>query len=172
MTQTADPGQQESIFNWDSIKEIGPNHLQHQGPVVLGKRCEIELLTGNTVQVWRSDDGQQYFCHGLTFGGQAAPGGVISPYTGQPVETILQEYYQMIPEAQARVDDLLVWRGIAPETAPHSAVLTGPVITQGKSYLADTTRLQTKNGLSPEDNMTLEQLIGIYGEAYNTYRRR
>ena len=78
----------------------------------------------------------------------------------------------MIPEEQARAGDILVWRGIAPETTPHSAVLTDPVLEEGKRYLAYTTRLQSKNGLSPEMTMTLEQLIGIYGESYNAYRRR
>jgi hypothetical protein len=108
----------------------------------------------------------------LTFGGKAAPGGAVSPYTGKPVETILQEHYRMIPEEQTRAGDILVWRGIAPETTPHSALLTDPIFAQGKSYLADTARLQTKNGLSPETNMTLERLIGIFGESYNAYRRR
>jgi hypothetical protein len=161
-----------SIFKWETMKEIGPHELQHQGKSVPGTRCEVQLTSGNKVQVWRSADGKQYFCHGLTFGGKESPAGVISPYTGQSVETILQEHYQMIPEGQARVGDILVWWGLAPETTPHSAILTDPIIAEGKSYLDDTARLQTKNGLSPETNMNLEQLTAVYGEAYNAYRRR
>jgi hypothetical protein len=160
------------MFHWDTLKEIGPHELYYRRMPVPGKMYEVELTTGETIHVWRSDDGQQYFCHGLTFGGTVAPGGAISPYTGKPVQTILEEYYQMIPEEQARGGDILVWRGIASETTPHSAILTDPILVQGKSYLADSTKLQTKNGLSPEMNMTLEELIDIYGESYNVYRRR
>lgn len=79
----------------------------------------------------------------------------------------------MIPEAHAAAGDVLVWRGVASQTTPHSAVLTDPVVAQGKSYLdEDATRLQTKNGLSPETNMTLKELNESYGESYNTYRKQ
>ncbi len=160
------------IFKWDTIKEIGSDDLRHVGGTVTGKTCEIELVSGKTIQVWRSDDGQSYFCHGLTFGGKGAPGGIITPYTGKSVEVILQEHYRMIPEAHAQAGDILVWRGLAPETTPHSAVLTAPVVVQGKSYLDDSTGLRTKNGLSPEASMTLAELIQLYGESYNAYTRR
>jgi len=166
-----DASEREPIFKWETVKVIGSDELQHQGRPVPGKACEVELTTGKTVRVWRSDDGQQYFCHGLTFGGKEAPGGAISPYTGEPVAIILQEYFDMIPEGQSRAGDMLVWRGIAPEINPHSAILSDPVMGSGKNYLDDDTRVRTKNGLSPETNMTLEQLIGIYGESYNAYRR-
>jgi hypothetical protein len=154
------------------MNELGPDDLQHQGQPVPGKMYEIELTSGKTIQVWRSMDGKEYFCHGLTFGGKEAPGGAVSPYTGKPVETILHEQYQMIPEAQTRAGDILVWRGLAPATTPHSAILIAPILAQGKSYLDYTTRLQTKNGLAPETIATLEEIIGIYGESYNAYRRR
>jgi hypothetical protein len=170
-TRTEGAGQ-ESIFNWASLREVGTDTLDDQGQSVPGKACEIELTSGKTVRVWRSDDGRQYFCHGLTFGGKGAPGGAVSPYTGVSVETILQEHYQPIPEGQAEPGDILVWRGIAPETTPHSAILTEAVLAEGKTYLDYSARLQTKNGLTPEENMSLKQVIDIYGEAYNTYRRR
>jgi hypothetical protein len=108
----------------------------------------------------------------LTFGGKEAPGGPISPFTGKPVEVILEEHYQSIPEAQAQPGDILVWRGLAPDTTPHSAVLIGPVFAPGRNHLDDTTRLQTKNGMQPESNTSLAQLIMNYGESYNVYRRR
>jgi hypothetical protein len=160
------------IFRWDTIKEVQDQELQYQGRPVPGKMCEIELVSGATVQVWRSNDGQWYFCHGLTFGGKGAPGGAISPYTGRPVEVILQEHYQLIPEAQAQAGGILVWKGVAPETTPHSAILTDPVVAQGKSYLDDASGLRTKNGLAPEASMTLAELIKLYGESYNAYTRR
>jgi hypothetical protein len=162
----------EALFRWDTLTVIGPHDLLYQGQPVPGMTCEITLSSDRTITVWRAGDGKQYFCHGLTFGGKEAPGGVLSPYTGIPVETILEEHYQMIPEADAQPGDILVWRGPAPETTPHSAILTDPIVRAGERNLAYETRLQTKNGLSPETNMTLEKVIGIYGESYQAHRRR
>jgi hypothetical protein len=172
VTKPADGYEQRPIFRWDSLKKIGPHEIQYQGNPVPGKAYDIELTGGKTVRVWQSDDGRQYFCHGLTFGGKAAPGGIISPYTGAPVETILQEHFQMIPEDQSHAGDILVWHGIAPQTTPHSAILIDPVVVQGKAHLDQRSRLQTKNGLSPEANRTLEQLIAVYGDSYTVHRRR
>src|SRR6266566_4820247 len=64
--------------------------------------------------------------------GKDAPGGPISPFIGQPVETILQAYFVAIPEAQAGPGDILVWKGPAPETTPHSAVLATTALALGK----------------------------------------
>jgi hypothetical protein len=165
------PDPPESDFRWETLREIGPHDLGY-APVVPGKMCEVELTSGATVQAWRADDGQQYFCHGLTFGGKGAPGGPISPFTGRAVETILQHHYQLVTEAEAKPGDILVWRGIAPDTTPHSAVLTDVVMAPGKSYLDEATRLQSKNGMLPEQNLLLAALIRNYGESYNVFRRR
>ena len=54
----------------------------------------------------------------------------------------------------------------------HSAILTDPVIAAHASYLDYASRLQSKNGIRPEANLTLEELILEYGESYNPYRRR
>jgi hypothetical protein len=161
-----------ALFKWETLKEVGQDNLQSKGALVPGKMYEIELTSGRIIRVWRADDGQQYFCHGLTFGGKEAPDGAISPYTGWSVETILREHYQMIPEGEARGSDILVWHGLAPETTPHSAILIDPVIVQGRGYLDEATMLQTKNGLSPETIMSLGTLIErFYGESYNAYHR-
>ncbi len=164
--------QQASIFKWDTIQEIATDPIQHGSGVVPGKMCEVELISGKIIRAWRSNDGREYCCHGLTFGGKESPAGILSPYTGQPVEMILREHYRLIPEDQARPGDILVWRGLPPETTPHSAILTDPVVPRGKHYLDDTTRRQTKNGLRPEANQTLKEIVEIYGESYNVYRRR
>ena len=58
------------MLQWDTLKEIGPHELHHRGKPVPGKMYEVELTSGKTILVWKSDDGQQYFCHGLTFGGK------------------------------------------------------------------------------------------------------
>jgi hypothetical protein len=172
MTTPAERTEPGPIFHGASLREARADTLHDGEEPVPGKACTIELTSGSTIRVWRADDGRSYFCHGLTFGGKEAPGGAISPYTGVDVETILQEYYQPIPEEQAAPGDILVWRGIAPETTPHSAILTEAVVAQGKTYLDYSTRLQTKNGLAPEENRSLKEVIDVYGEAYNTYRRR
>ncbi len=160
-----------SIFKWETLKEIGPCVLRYN-PAVPGATFEVQLTSGRTVRVWRAADGKQFFCHGLTFRGVEAPGGPISPFTGQPVETILEYHCEAIPEREARSGDILVWRGLAPETTPHSAILTDPVWAPGKSYLDDTSRLRSKNGMLPEMDVSLADLFREYGEAYNVYRWR
>jgi hypothetical protein len=162
----------QPIFRWETLREIGRYDLWYENPVP-GAMHEVELTSGKTtIRVWRADDGRQYFCHGLTFGGKDAPGGPVSPFTGEAVETILQGHYQPVPEAEARPGDILVWRGLAPDTTPHSAILTDAVIAPGKDYLDEATRLQSKNGMQPEQNLSLGQLIRDYGESYNVFRGR
>lgn len=150
---------------------VGPYDLRY-AVAVPGKMYEVELTSGPTVRVWRADDGQQYFCHGLTFGGKEAPGGPVSPFGGQPVETILQQHYQPVVESGATPGDILVWKGVAPDSTPHSAVLTDVVVAPGESLLDEASRLQSKNGILPEQNLTLGKLIEAYGEAYNVFRSR
>ncbi len=172
MSTPSSPSGSGPIFRWVTLKEVGRRDYQHRGRPVPGKVFEVELTSGPTVLVWRADDGRQYFCHGLTFGGKKALGGPVSPCTGRPVETILREYYDQVPEADAKKGDILVWRGIGLISTPHSAVLTGPVVVRGTDYLDYATRLRTKNGFSAERTTTLLRLIRAYGESYNVYRRR
>jgi hypothetical protein len=171
MPTTAEPAEQKSIFKWETIREVGQETLRYKTGAIPGKVYEVELTSGPTVTVWRSDDGQQYFCHGLTFGGKAAPGGSISPY-GTEVPTILREHYDPVPESEARPGDIVVFRGADANDIVHSAILTDPVVVQGKNHLDYSARLQSKNGNKPEANLTLEAIILEYGEAYNTYQRR
>jgi hypothetical protein len=156
------------------LTEVGVQDGHWENRTVSGIILEVELTSGQTVSVWRAENGQDYFCHGLTFGGKEAPGGVVSPL-GNDVPTILRGHYDLIPEGQARAGDILVWRGASANDVIHSAILTNPVLTTGKNYLDYATRLQTKNGITPETNMSLEDLIVEpigYGESYNAYRRR
>ena len=162
---------EQPIFKWDTMREVGLETLTYQTAALPGKIYEVELTSGPTVTVWRSDDGQEYFCHGLTFGGKEAPGGAISPY-GKEIPTILRSHYDPVPENQARPGDILVFRGAAADQVVHSAVLTSPVVVPGRNYLDYSTKLQSKNGSRPEANLTLEAVILEYGESYNIYRRR
>jgi hypothetical protein len=55
----------------------------------------------------------------------------------------------------------------------HSAILTDPIKNVAGNYLDYTARLQTKNGVRPETNLTLRTLVDKnYGESYNVYRRK
>ena len=132
MVTPTDASAHEAIFKWETMTAITADDLHFKGLPIPGTMYEIELTSGPTVRVWRSNDGQQYFCHGLTFGGKDAPGGAVSPYTGKPVEIKIQEHFRPIPETAARAGDILVWKGIAPETTPHSAILTSPLIAASK----------------------------------------
>jgi hypothetical protein len=119
--------------------------------------------------------GKFYFCHGLTFGGQGAPGGPISPFSGKDVQVILDNHYRLIePESAAVAGDILIWRGIGGET-PHSAILIDPVVLPGTTFLDYRSLLRSKNGTLPEAILTLEQLVagpGSYGESYNVFRMK
>ncbi len=163
--------EEKAIFKWETMREVEVKTLHYQMGDIAGKDFEVELTSGPKVTVWRSDDGQQYFCHGLTFGGKEAPGGAISPY-GKEVPAILSGHYDPVSESQAKPGDILVFRGADANEVVHSAVLTDAVVTQGRTYLDYATRLQSKNGSKPEANLTLEAVILEYGEFYNTYRRR
>src|SRR5262249_35869301 len=101
-----------------------------------------------------------------------APGGPVSPYTGASVEVVLREHYESIPEAEARAGDILVWRGIAPETTPHSAVLSDVVRLPGEGHLHESSRLRSKNWMLPEGDFALQELWAVYGESYGCYHRK
>ena len=102
-----------------TLRDVGGHEFRYLSGPVPGRVVEVELTSGPTMRLC-SDDGVRYFCHGLTFGGKDAPGGPISPYTGNPVEVILREHYEAIPEVRATAGDVLVWRGIAPLSTPTS----------------------------------------------------
>jgi hypothetical protein len=160
-----------TIFKWDTLREVGSDTLRYQSGAIPGKIYEVELTSGPKVRVWASDDGLQYFCHGLTFGGKEAPGGAVSPY-GKEVPTVLSGHYDAVPEVQAQPGDIVVWRGAGANDIVHSAILMEVVIAPGTNYLDYSTRVQSKNGNKPEANLTLEEIILEYGESYNTYRRK
>jgi hypothetical protein len=168
---TANP--QTPLFKWETLREVRSDVLRYKDPIY-GKTLEVELTSGAVIEVFRADDGQFYFCHGLTFGGKDAPGGAVSPFSGKAVRTIVTNHYRLVdPESQAVEGDILVWTGLDDET-PHSAILTVPIIEPGKNFLAYTSKLRSKNGMRPEAELTLEALIippEGYGEFYNVFRR-
>jgi hypothetical protein len=161
------------IFRWETLREVRRHTLPFKQPIH-GTILEVELASGRNVSVFRADDAAFYFCHGLTFGGKEAPGGAVSPFSGQDVAIILANHYRLVdPESGAVAGDVLVWWGPGGQT-PHSAIVTSPVIVPGKNYLDYSSLLRTKNGKLPEETMTLERLVDgpeSYGESYNVYHR-
>src|SRR5262245_47007955 len=145
------------MFKWETLKQIGPHDLKYQDRVVAGKVLEVELTGGKVVRVWRADNGQDYFCHGLSFGGKEAPGGSVSPLSDH-VSVILREHYDSVAEQEAKAGDIVVWTGADENDVVHSAILTDPVLAQGQGILDYATRLLTKNGILPETSITLEKL--------------
>lgn len=174
MVKAVDAAEPEPVFKWETLREVGPRTLHYEQPLQ-GKVFEVELSSGPKVQVFRAEDGQFYFCHGLTFGGKHAPGGAVSPFSGKDVRIILDNHYRLLErESEAVRGDILVWRGPGCDT-PHSAILTEPVVRPGSQYLDYASKVQTKNGRLPEAEITLERLTGdefIYGDSYTVYRRK
>src|SRR5215813_1764419 len=117
------------LFKWQTMRAVHPHTLRYKGiPPIPGEIFEVELTSGHKVRVWRGEDGAHYFCHGLTFGGKEAPGGIVSPW-GEDVPIILQNHYNLVEaEAQAKAGDILVWRGIEANDVIHTAILTDPVL--------------------------------------------
>jgi hypothetical protein len=163
-----------NIFRWETLRVIGPRVLRYTEPVS-GITLEVELSSGSRVQVFRAEDGEFYFCHGLAFGSKDAPGGAVSPCSGAAVGTILREYYALVlPEAAGVESDILVWYNAEGDPI-HAAILLKPVVTPGTDRLDYATMLRSKNGRLPEQEMTLESLVvgeDSYGETYRVYRRR
>lgn len=164
----------EPIFKWSTIREVRARTLPYEQPIH-GKDLEVELTCGAKILVFRADDRQFYFCHGLAFEGRKAPGGAVSPFSGRDVQTILDNYYRVVePEASAVHGDILVWTGLDEDT-PHSAILIEPVVHQSKTLLDYSSRILTKNGRLPEVELTLERLCGdefIYGDSFRVFRRK
>jgi hypothetical protein len=173
VVKPTDASEPEPLFKWETVREVGPRTLPYEQPVH-GKVFEVELTSGPKVQVFRAADRRFYFCHGLTFGGTQAPGGPVSPFSGKDVRTILENHFRLVdPESSAVPGDILVWKGLGDDT-PHSAILIEPVVRPGTNILADSSKVQTKNGRLPETAMTLERLTGDefnYGDSFEVFRR-
>ncbi len=117
--EPTDAGMSQSMFKWDTMRDVSPHTLPFKEPIQ-GSMLEVELTCGQKINVFRAHDGLFYFCHGLTFGGKDAPGGAISPFAGQSVQTILQIYYVLVsPESETRLwGTSWFWWGPGGQNAP------------------------------------------------------
>lgn len=177
--------QQDAGLQWDRATPVGGEFEVTSG--LRGQYHDVPLAsTGEMVRVFRSSDGQVYFCHGLSSGGVDVPNGRFSPLsegTGSPMgggmALLLDRSYQQIGRADARPGDLVAWRETHPQLQNdinHSAPLThvDRINTgQGVDFHAVNTRLQTKNGpFVSEANMTLGDLMREYGHTIEVWRSR
>ena len=167
-----DGAQEEPIFKWDTLREVGQETLRYQMGYLPGKVYEVELTSRAKSDglAWRRRPAIFLPRSDLRWEARHLADAV-SPY-GKEIPTILRGHYDPVPEHQTRPGDIVVFRGTDADEVVHSAVLTSPVVAQGQNYLAYSTRVQSKNGVRPEANLTLEAVILAYGESYNTYRRR
>jgi hypothetical protein len=163
-----------TIFKWETLREVAAHVLRFKDPIQ-GWNLEVELTSGPTINVFRAHDREFYFCHGLTFGGKEAPGGIVSPFSGKDVSVILDNHYNIVsPRSSSLKGDILVWTGPNGET-PHSAILLAPIITEDGKDLDYRSLLLSKNGRLPEATMILERLVDgseSYGETFQVYRRK
>jgi hypothetical protein len=165
-------GEESTIFKWHTLKELSARDFKYRGGVVTGKVLEVELTSGRNVRVWRAENGSDYFCHGLTFGGKDAPSGPVSPF-GDYVPVILQGHYEKIAERDSQPGDIVIWHGVDESDVVHSAVLTHPIASSQTDSLDYASRLQSKNGMLSEASSTLEILVeNYYGESYVVYRKK
>jgi hypothetical protein len=129
---------------------------------------EVKTSKGHTIQVTKLIAGQaaragtdpSYICHGLSFGGTNAPGGPFSPVDGAAAKTILADAFKQTP--RPGIGDLIVFYD--PDgNVKHTAVVIGtyPVLV-----------LVTKNGIAPLTEMTIFELIQLYGDSFEFRTRK
>jgi hypothetical protein len=100
-----------------------------------GSGADGKILTANTdagtpINIWKPDDGQTYWCHGFTFGGNTATGGPYSLW-GQDVPTVLNDdgWSPQTDSCVAKPGDILVFNGGKPIT--HSGVIQSAANSSG-----------------------------------------
>lgn len=141
---------------------------------------------GNQVKVWIPNPtnpiNQQYFCHGHSLGTFTVHG--YSVFSGQDFLTVLRDEHALVGNVHnATPGDIVVWHNPhpgAPGMGPnnpnalfpdHSAIVTHVAI--GADGLVDpiNTLLSSKNGFGPLiPTISLDNLIGIYGDTFAVYR--
>ena len=112
---------------------------------------------------------RRYWCHGFTFGGEAAANGPFS-VAGSDVGTLLARGYTEVTQANAQARDIVVWR--RGTTVIHTAVLTD-IALNGQVFDADNTRFDSKNGNEFFANQSLARINLVYANtAITVYRAR
>jgi hypothetical protein len=109
-----------------------------------------------------------YWCHGLTFGG----GGPMSFSPGDDsVPAILSKFYKAIGNNLTQGGDIIV--GTDPSGVKHSCIIVTPKFNADGSLDPANTVVNTKNGQTAEQKMTLQALFGVYPNlAWQVYTRK
>jgi hypothetical protein len=137
-----------------------------------GTGADGKILTANTdagtpISIWKPDDGQTYWCHGFTFGGNTAAGGPYSLW-GESVPTVLNDegWSPQVDSCAAKPGDILVFSGSDPIT--HSGIIQNAVNSSG-GVDEDASMLNSKWG-SGSQNTSSWQANTAFGQ-YRCYSK-
>jgi hypothetical protein len=106
-----------------SIDYSNPKFLRPEmaDDFVPGGVYEVRTAHGHPIEVWKPDAGDQYWCHGFTFGGFDVANG---PYSveGPSVPIVLQDEYSWIPSYMATPGDAVIFFDAA-GAVQHSGII-------------------------------------------------
>ncbi len=127
-----------------------------------GRILTASTDAGTSLNIWKPDDGQSYWCHGFTFGGNTAVGGPYS-FWGQDVPTVLNdEGWGPQDSCAAKPGDILVFSGGNPIT--HSGIVRNAV-NSGGGVDEDASKLDSKWGSGAQNTSSWSA-----NTAYGQYR--
>jgi hypothetical protein len=132
-----------------------------------GKILTASTDAGTPLNIWKPDDGQTYWCHGFTFGGNTAAGGPYS-FWGQDVPTVLNDdgWSPQTDSCAAKPGDILVFTGGDPIT--HSGVVQNAV-NSGGGVDENASMLNSKWGTGSQNTSSWQANTG-YGQ-YRCYSK-
>ncbi len=131
-----------------------------------GRILTASTDAGTPLSIWKPDDGQTYWCHGFTFGGNTAAGGPYS-FWGQDVPTVINdEGWGPQDSCASKRGDILVFNGGNPIT--HSGIIQNAV-NSGGGVDEDGSMLNSKCG-SGAQNTSSWQANAPYGQ-YRCYSK-
>jgi hypothetical protein len=165
------------LIDWRTARVVGPLTMwEGSADATPGAIYSVRLRNGTDVELWRPNNPdainprRRFNCHGLTIGGDEAPGGPFSPVTAEAMNAILAAGYTRIQQTnQAQVNDILIFRDRQGRPI-HSARLAA-VALRDNALDVNATRLDTKNGANERTTQTLVQLIILYGNIIEVWRR-
>ena len=147
--------------NADTGKKIKP---WGRGPD--GKILKASTDAGTPIDIWKPDDGQTYWCHGFTFGGNTANGGPYSLW-GTDVPTVLNdEGWRPQDSCASKRGDILVFNGGNPIT--HSGIIQNAANSSG-GVDEDASMLNSKWGSGAQNTSSWQANSG-YGR-YQCYSK-
>lgn len=144
-------------------------------PAAIGATGNAMTSLGRPFVAWKPDDSVvkdefKYWCHGFSTGSYEQFG--YSPFSGEDMETILEDEFRRI-DKKPSVGDILVFRGASGAVQQgqsvegqilHSARIVTATHHRGRST---DVRLDSKNGASPlAKNVSIETVLRAYQNCY------